>query len=112
MVAGGGSLAVDAHEGFAAGLGGESTALHPWAADYRFNRLRRLLAGRLRVRGLRDAVSLTRRVSNSFTSRFPTLRKALAGISEMDPSSRLSRVSERSRCIPSPHPVTGLRESQ
>src|SRR5712692_9325971 len=76
MVAGGGSLAVDAHEGFAAGLGGDSTALHAWAADYRFNRLRRLLAGRLRVRGLRDAVSLTRRVSNSFTSRFPTFRKA------------------------------------
>ncbi len=76
VVAGGGSLAVDAHEGFAADLGGESTALRLWAAAYRFNLLRGLLAGRLRVRRFRDAVSLTRRASNSLTSRFPSFRKA------------------------------------
>ncbi len=54
----------------------ESTALRPWPAAYRFNPLRGLLAGRLRVRRFRDAVSLTRRASNAFTSRFPTLRNA------------------------------------
>src|SRR5712692_51295 len=54
----------------------ESTALRPWPAAYRFNLLRGLLARRLRVRRFRDAVSLTRRASNSFTSRFPTLRNA------------------------------------
>jgi hypothetical protein len=54
----------------------ESTALRPWSAAYRFNLLRGLLARRLRVRCFRDAVSLTRRASNSFTSRFPTLRNA------------------------------------
>src|SRR5712692_9938877 len=54
----------------------ESTALRPWPAAYRFNLLRRLLAGRLRVRRFRDAVSLIRRASNSFTSCFPTLRRA------------------------------------
>jgi len=52
-----------------------STALRPCPAAYRFNLLR-LLAGRLRVRRVRDAVSLTLRASNSFTSRFPTLRNA------------------------------------
>jgi hypothetical protein len=56
-------------------LNRESIVLRPWPA-YRFNLLRGLLEGRLRVRRFRDAVSLTLRVSNSFTSRFPTLRKA------------------------------------
>ena len=37
MVTGGGSLAVDAHEGFAADLERDSTALRAWAADYPFN---------------------------------------------------------------------------
>jgi hypothetical protein len=55
---------------------GTMTAPRPWPAAYRFNLLRGLLAGRLRVRRFREAVSLTRRASNSFTSRFPTLRKA------------------------------------
>src|SRR5712691_7088394 len=54
----------------------ESTALRPWAAAYRFNLLRDLLGGRLRVRRFPDAVSLARRASNSFASRFPTLRNA------------------------------------
>ena len=76
MVAGGGSLAVDTHEECAADLRVESTALHLWAAGYRFNLLLGLLAGRLRVRRFREAVSLTLRASNSFTSLFPTLRNA------------------------------------
>ena len=76
MVTRRGFLAVNAHEGFAADLERESTALRLEAAAYRFNLLRGLLTGRLRVRRFRDAVSLTLRASNSFTSRFPTLRKA------------------------------------
>jgi hypothetical protein len=54
----------------------ESTALRPWPAAYRFNLLRGLLTGRFRVRRFRDVVSLTLRANNSFTSRFPTFRKA------------------------------------
>ena len=75
MVASRGFLAVDTHDEFGGDLKRESTALRPWAA-YRFNFLRGLLAGRFRVRRLREAVSLTLRASNSFTSRFPTLRNA------------------------------------
>jgi len=46
----------------------------PIARRLRSNVLRGLLAGRLRVRRLRETISLTRRASNSFASLFPTLR--------------------------------------
>jgi len=43
---------------------------------YLFDLCRRFLPPRLRVRAVRDAVSLARRPSNSVTSRFPSFRRA------------------------------------